>query len=353
MSLYQALQLSPYELKHQMREGNAQKKNYYLMVLFLRSFLMILFSIAFIVGCTTIFGQEQSSLAVVLLCLLLSLRVVDFGYNVKESIIGLGVVFLVFLIVPQVVGLFQPVIAFIIHFLALILIFFITSYNRLYGNPGLYSFSYMFLVGTVPPPTVFSARLTLMIVMYLLFSLIYYKKHREKHQEHTFRSRMLGENIFNENNRFLLLLAFGMSAFFFVMAIYPLERFMWAGFACSSLLAGNHDQLKERSIARVIGAVCGSLLFLLVMKFLPANYWFFIGPIAGFFLGLSTNYRNQTIINCFGALLLAQGIYGIQEAAHLRIFTNLFGVVFGVIYLLFMNQTIQYLTNRRIPRSSE
>lgn len=60
MSLYQALQLSPYELKHQMREGEAQKKNYYLMVLLLRSFLMILFSIAFIVGCTTILVRSKA-----------------------------------------------------------------------------------------------------------------------------------------------------------------------------------------------------------------------------------------------------------------------------------------------------
>lgn len=88
-----------------------------------------------------------------------------------------------------------------------------------------------------------------MVTVYLLFAFIYYKKHRNKHVDHTFKSRMLGEKFLNENNRFLLFLAFGMSLFFLVMHLFSLERFMWAGFACSSLLAGNHQQLKERSIA--------------------------------------------------------------------------------------------------------
>lgn len=88
MNLYQSLQLSPFELKNRMREEATRKtKNYYLMVLFLRAIMMLLFSVFFIVSLTSIFGQEQSSLAVVLLCLLLSLRAVDFGYNVKESIL--------------------------------------------------------------------------------------------------------------------------------------------------------------------------------------------------------------------------------------------------------------------------
>ncbi|MFZ1539992.1 MAG: hypothetical protein WBO96_06735 [Enterococcus aquimarinus] len=38
------------------------------------------------------FGQEQSTLAVVLFCMLMSIRFVDFGYRVKQGIIGLGLV---------------------------------------------------------------------------------------------------------------------------------------------------------------------------------------------------------------------------------------------------------------------
>lgn len=65
---------------------------------------MLLFSVLFIFGSTNVFEQKQSSSTVVLLCLSLSLRAVDFGYNVKESIVGLDLVFTILLIVPQIVG---------------------------------------------------------------------------------------------------------------------------------------------------------------------------------------------------------------------------------------------------------
>ena len=41
---------------------------------------------------SAMFGQEQSTLAVVLFCMLMSIRFVDFGYRVKQGIIGLGLV---------------------------------------------------------------------------------------------------------------------------------------------------------------------------------------------------------------------------------------------------------------------
>lgn len=208
----------------------------------------------------------------------------------------------------------------------------------------------MFLVGIVQPWSTLGSRTTLMVTMYLLFAFIYYKKHRNKHVDHTFKSRMLGEKFLNENNRFLLFLAFGMSLFFLVMHLFSLERFMWAGFACSSLLAGNHQQLKERSIARLLGAISGSVLFLVVMRYLPSDYWLFVGPAAGFFLGFSTNYRNQTMINCFGALLLAQGIYGLEPAVSLRVLLNMFGILFGVTYLLGMKKIFQYINIKKFEQ---
>lgn len=162
----------------------------------------------------------------------------------------------------------------------------------------------MFLVGTVQPWSTFGSRTTLMVTMYLLFAFIYYKKHRNKHEDHTFKSRMLGEKFLNENNRFLLLLflAFGMSLFF------------------------------------------------LVMRYLPSDYWLFVGPAAGFFLEFSTNYRNQTMINCFGALLLARGIYGLEPAVSLRVLLNMFSILFGVTYLLGMKKIFQYINIKNLNK---
>ena len=99
---------------------------------------------------SAVFGQEQSTLAVVLFCMLMSFRFVDFGYRVKQGIIGLGLVLLLLLFSPQLAAVLPSGWKFLCHVCSLLMIFLLTSYNRELGNPSLYSFCYVFLVGTLP-----------------------------------------------------------------------------------------------------------------------------------------------------------------------------------------------------------
>lgn len=341
MNFYQALQLSPFILKNKIKQGeNPKEKQFYRKAMIARSFFMVAFSMGYILLMTAIFGPEQSTLSVVLLCILLSLRFVDFGYRVEQGIAALGIVFLILLFSPQVAIILSPGWKFICHFFSLLTIFFLTSYERQLGNPSLYSFCYVFLVGTVPEKEFFGARMLLMLVTYLFFSLIYFLKHRRKHQAISFYQRVFDENIGSENNQFLVSLALGISLFFLWNDYFPLERFMWAGFAFSSLIGGNHEEFKSRSFDRILGVIIGSFGFFFLMSFLPSQWLFLIGPIGGFTLGFATTYRNQTIINCFGALFLAQGIYGVETAVKLRVWDNLLGVLFAVMYFLILKSCL-------------
>lgn len=283
---------------------------------------------------SAVFGQEQSTLTVVLFCVLMSIRFVDFGYRVRQRIIGLGLDLLLLLFSPQLAAVLPSGWKFICHFCSLLMIFLLTSYNRELGNPNLYSFCYVFLVGTVPSKEFFVSRFALVFLAFILFSWIYFRKHREKHQEFTLYKRIVGERVWSENNQSLMVLALGISLFLLWMDIYSLERYMWAGFACASLLSGDRDALKQRAFDRLIGVILGSVGFFTLMSFLPNRSLFLIGPIGGFGLGLFTTYRNQTILNCFGALILAQDRYGIGGSVQLRIWINVIGLLFVGIYLL-------------------
>ncbi|MHC5269519.1 FUSC family protein [Enterococcus sp. LJL98] len=354
MDFYQALQLPPLMLKQKIKEGkNQTEKRFYQTAIVIRSFLMVAFSIAYILLMTTLFGQEQSTLAVVLLCMLLSLRVVDFGYRVEQSLLGLAVVFLLLLFAPQVAAELPPILQFLCHLSALFIIFLLTSYDRQLGNPSLYGFCYIFLVGTLPGKEFFANRSLLMFGTYVFFGLIYFRKHRHKHRNLHFHQRVFSERFWTENNLFLFCLALGISLFFLLMAYYPMERSMWAGFACSSLLAGQRNQLRSRSKDRVLGAILGSLGFFLLLLVLPEKGFFLIGPLGGFALGLVTTYRNQTIINCFGALYLARQFYAVEVAVGLRMFANLLGVVFALGYLLSLRLLFQVIQPLKIRFSKE
>ena len=57
-----------------------------------------------------------------------------------------------------------------------------------------------------------------------------------------------------------------------------------------------------------------------------------MGPLGGLCLGFCTDYRYKTAMNCFGALMLATGIYGLHGAVILRIVDTLLGVTFGLVF---------------------
>lgn len=335
MRFYQALQLSPLALKNQIKAANTKKeKHFFQKAIVTRSFLLVSFAIVFISLITSLFGNETSSLAVVLFCQLLSLRFIDFGYQTKQALIGLGIVSAILLFSPPIAFVLPIGFQFVWHFASLILLFFLTSSDERLGNPSLYSFSYLFLVGTLPGSTTIAKRSVLMLIAYLFLAVIYYVKHRGKHSTTTFKNRVIGQGLWSKTNRFLVTLAFSLSLFLLLMAIFPLERFMWAGFACASLLAGQRNDWKQKAWDRLIGVCLGTALFVVLYQLIPHSFHSLLGPIAGFCLGFCGSYRYQTVFNGIGALLLAQSIYGVEQAAYLRIFDNLVGVLFAFVCLL-------------------
>ena len=75
MGFYQSLQLDPFILKQKMREATSRKeKRMYICSLFLRSLFIVLFAICFIIFITTLFESTHKPYAVVLFCMLMSIR---------------------------------------------------------------------------------------------------------------------------------------------------------------------------------------------------------------------------------------------------------------------------------------
>lgn len=109
---------------------------------------------------------------------------------------------------------------------------------------------------------------------------------------------------------------------------------MWMGFACASLLSeypysGNAI---VRFRQRIVEAIAGSFAFFLLYLVTPEALHPFMRPLGGLCLGFCTDYRYKTAMNCFGALMLGTGIYGLQGAVVLRIVDTVLGVVFGLVF---------------------
>lgn len=55
-------------------------------------------------------------------------------------------------------------------------------------------------------------------------------------------------------------------------------------------------------------------------------------PLGGLCLGFCTDYRYKTAMNCFGALTLGVGLYGLQGAVLLRLADTVLGVTFALVF---------------------
>lgn len=341
MHFYQLLQLDPLTLKKKIHDVDNKKEKLQLIAcLFIRAILLVSFAIFWISSLNFIFGKDISSFSLILFCILLTLRFVPFGYRVGHSLVGLGIVFIILWLAPFISLIAYPFIQFILHFICLLLLFFITGKEPQMGNPGLYSFSYLYLIGTVhyiSNTQVVHSFFTLLF-SYGLFAIIFYHKHKFSNENISFIHIIKENRHINNKNIWYFYYAFGISLLLFLGTYLRIDRFMWSTFACSSLFSGyNTFKISERAKERVIGIFGGSILSGLLLLLIPTNY---LGILGGICLGFCATYQNKTILNCIGAITSATLIFGLKTTVLLRITLNLLGVGYAFLYhLIFVNIT--------------
>ena len=182
----------------------------------------------------------------------------------------------------------------------------------------------------------------LALVGYLICGAILFAKHRELHKKIRFHHVVRKFSLSNPVHLWQLRMALGVSLVLSAGQIWGMERFMWIGFACASLLSQypySHDTtLRFRQ--RIVGAVAGSCLFFILYQLTPEALHSLLGPLGGLCLGFCTDYRYKTAMNCFGALMLGAGIYGVQQAVLLRILNTFLGVAFGLLFALLFHKVV-------------
>lgn len=343
MSFYNALQMDPSVLKQNISQCKSSKeKLFYWVVITVRSVLIVTFAVLFISTLSNVFGQENTPLAVVLFCLLLGIRFVNFEYCARDSLVTLAIALGILLLIPSIVSVLPPYIAALLHFVSFFLLLYITSQRPELGNGGLYSFAYVYLSGNPVFGAAFEKRALLAFVGYILCAIILYKKHRHQHTDVRFHHILFKFNLHNAVHLWQLRMAIGVSLILTAGQFFGIERFMWMGFACASLLCDYpySENVTSRFCQRIIGVLAGSGAFYLLFCITSESFHPLIGPLGGVCLGFCTDYRYKTAINCFGALMLATGIYGIQNAVLLRIIDTILGVVFAMFFAMLFHKLV-------------
>lgn len=333
MRFYDALQLDPAVLKAKIRTSeSAGERRRLWIAMAMRSLLIVMFAILCISPAANVFGAENNPMAVALFCILLGVRFVDFNYCIKDSMINLAIIFLLLLFAPVVADYVHPLLAVFIHFAAFFAILIMGADRPEFGNGGLFGFAYVFLTGNPVTGALFWKRFALTGIGYLICGAIFLAKHRNKNRNIPFRQIISRFDMSTEKSRWQLRMALGVSLVLTLGNCLQIQRFMWIGFACAALLSTYpySVSIKQRYIHRVAGVVAGSALFFVIYQLTPDSLHSMLGPLGGICLGFCADYRFKTGFNCFGALMMAAGLYGVGNAAALRVVNNVAGLSFAV-----------------------
>lgn len=343
MKFYDALQMDPSVLKKKSAQCETRKeKMFYWIAMALRSVLIVLFAVVFISTLSNVFGQENAPLAVALFCILLGIRFVNFEYCIGDSLVTLAIAFAILTLIPTVVSIVPVYAAIPIHIVSFFVLLYMTSQKPELGNGGLYNFAYIYLVGNPVYGEALGRRAMLALVGYLICGTVLFVKHRHMHSTTRFHHVIMKFDLKNMAHLWQLRMAIGVGLVLTAGQFFGVERFMWMGFACASLLSEYpySSNTAPRFWQRIVGVVVGSGLFYIIALILPESMHPLMGPFGGLCLGFCTDYRYKTAINCFGALMMASGIYGIQGAVILRIVDTIIGVIFGLVFATLFHKLV-------------
>lgn len=335
-TFYQLLQFDARGLWAKIRATDIpREKRRYFLAMAVRSLLLVAFAILFIGVLTAVFGNENSGVVVAGFCILLGIKFVSYGYRVDDSLFALAVVFACMLVGSLVTLAGSPALWFIANFLLVAVILVLVANDPPMGNAGIYVFGYLFVSQTPVTGTALGARALLMLLLWVMCGAVLIHKHHAKFRDIRLAHLLRAFSLASEKSRWQLRLALGVAGALLVGELLGIPRGVWVGYACMSVLLpyGDTDETPaKRAATRLGGVVVGSLAFNGFAALVPAGLLPLLGPLAGICMGFSSKYFWNNALNCFGALLLASGVYGLEGSVVLRIYDNLVGVVFAVVF---------------------
>ena len=341
MKFYDALQMDPAILKRKIAAcGTKGEKAYYWTAMALRSVLIVAFAIVFISALSGVFGSDNTPLAVALFCMMLGIHFVNFEYCVKDSLLTLAAVLAILVLAPWAAAVLPSFCLIPLHFAAFFALLYMTTQRPEMGNGGLHSFAYIYLTGNPVVGEALLRRGLMALVGYGVCGAILIAKHRHQHKETRFHHVVKGFDLTGQVHLWQLRMALGGSLVLTTGQVFGVERFMWMGFACASLLSEYpySGSTFTRFWQRIVGAIAGSCAFFVLYQLTPDAFHSLMGPLGGLCLGFCTDYRYKTAMNCFGALMLGTGIYGLHGAVLLRIADTVLGVTFGLVFAFLFHQ---------------
>ena len=349
MKFYDELQLNQAGSKELIRNSKSKKeKIYHILVYLFKIALTVSFCFIFVSGFSMIFGADNSIVGVVVLLYLLVFRNSHFTIQTNQSICLIWLFFLIMAFMPKLANMSHPLVGWVINFVSIGILVILGCTDPRLSNQSTLVLSYLLIYGYDVSGMVYQKRLWALLVGAVLISVVFYFKHYIKDYQATIKSVIQSFDLHSKTTHWQLCQIICVSSVICIVEMLGFDRSMWAGIAAMSVILPFMGDTRERVRGRIVGNVLGVIFFVILYFALPSSIYAFIGVIGGIGVGLSANYHFQAIFNTFGALAIACELYGFKEALVLRIGTNIFGVIFALLFCFIVYELLFSKSNEMV-----
>ena len=334
MTFYQELQLSSTGSKELIKKTTDPKeKRRHILIYNVKVYLVVAFCFALVTLFSAVFGSGNSVAGVVVLLALLVLRQADFGIKTTHGLLCIVGIFGILIIGPRFTNTLAPIPAFFVNLVCIMLLMILGCHNVIMSNQSTFILGYLLLYGYDVTGHDYTLRIYGLLAGAVICSLVFYKNHRNRTFRRGFLHLFKEFHLFSTRSNWYLRLSIGISTAMLIGELANMPRVMWIGIATMSVLLPFSKDMKYRVQRRGPFNILGCMIFLLLHMILPDSIFKWIGLIGGVGVGYSAGYAWQTVFNTFGALYIAESMFGLKTAIILRIVANVFGSLYAYGFL--------------------
>lgn len=330
MTFYQELQLNQAGSKLMIQEAVGRRaKAWHLLVYPVKILLTMVFCVAFVALYGWVFGAENNIVGVVVLLCLMVFRQADLGMRRGQSLLALGLVFLVLAFGPRLANLAELGGELAVHGLSLLVILVLGCHNVGMGNHLTLVLGYLLLYGYDVEAAAFPSRLAALAVGCGLTLLVYARNHRADPYWEGIPAVLRAWSLGEARSRWQLKAAFGVATALVLAHGLGFPRPMWMGIAAMSVLLPSRQAIPGRVKGRIWGNLAGGAGFCLLYCLLPGSLLPYLGIFGGIGVGLSATYGWQAVFNSLGAMSIMVGTLGLPGVVLFRVGNNALGALYA------------------------
>ena len=348
MTIYQELQLNQEGSKALIKScRNPKEKARHIAIYLFKIFITMVFCMAFVIGYSTVFGDENSVTGVVILLCVLVFRFAEFGISTPHGLSALMVVFAILAFGPRLANMGNVFTELLVNLACIFILMVLGCHNVIMANHSTLVLGYLLLYGYDVTGKAYALRLAGLAFGAFVTGIVFYRNHKKQTYKRGFRDLFREFDLASMRTRWQLSITFGVSTAIFLAGLLGLPRSMWVGIAVMSVLLPFRKDMKKRVKGRIPGNLLGGLVFLIVYPMLPESFYPYIGVIGGIGVGLSATYGWQAVFNSLGAMAIAVSFLGVPGAVFFRIFNNVAGAVYGLVFDKIFHGSLDKMTAKR------